>query len=422
MKDIEIWISPELADTVSNGDVMTIVVSDMKKMGSGFLVSGKGAVVNTRDSKSVSEQLNSDIIEEDRTTEGEVSSFDLSGSASFPENVSSETDEHTESNTADLGAVDDDSHTIVDSDDSPSGISFGERGPQLINGEETPEDTADKDDIDSPKEVATPRGRKTVGSMSELYDELSKRADVESEIEMDLSNVSPDMRREMAVKLEKEGKIGCGVDAWVKNKSGGQLHLSDIDVTIRHGDSFNLGRVSPHRIMASTDLFESVSSGLLEFISADAAIKMNIATERRLADLEERIGGIDVYDNSDDVYDAINDSDFDDSFDDDPFPRMDAKANVRKAVNVDDRFRRGIRQAGKRSGADRAAVEAPGRFRDMEPQNVLADDKYEFDEIFDGIESRESQISESSDIDWVGEEGETAVNKSSRSHVSVKRK
>jgi len=419
MKDIEIWISPELAETVSTGDTMTIVVSDVKKMGSGFLVSGKGIVISptavgVKVSRAIS--IESSENDHDKTADGDIAetnSFDLSGSAVSPtETEGEEKNEVEHESVSDLAG------------ESVPAISFGERGPQLINGEETPEDMGEVEEAEkAPQEVAKRSpSRKTVESIQELYEELSKNADLESEVEQDMSNISPDMRREMAVKLEREGKIGCGVDAWIRNKSGGQLHLSDIDITIRHGDAFNLGRVSPRKLLASTDLFESVSAGLIEFIDSESAVKMNIATERRLADLEERIGGIDVYDNSDDIYDSINDSDFEEAFDDDPYPRMDARANVRKAVNVDDRFRRGIRQAGKKDGSDRAAVEAPQRFRGMEPQNVLAEDKYEFDEIFEGIESRESEISDGSEVDWMGDMESAPVRKSSRSHVSVKRK
>ena len=140
--------------------------------------------------------------------------------------------------------------------------------------------------------------------------------------------------------------------------------------------------------------------------------------------IDEGLNSVDVYDNSDDVYDAINESGYDDdpAFSDDPMPRMAGAANRKQSNNpVDNRFRRGIHTAGKAPGSDRAAVEAPQRFRGIKGENILAGgEKYEFDMIFDGMDQREGEIASNPDIDFVGEA--PATKSSGRTHTTVGRK
>jgi hypothetical protein len=271
--------------------------------------------------------------------------------------------------------------------------------------------------------------RKVIDNINDLYDTLASMDMSQIENAQNVEGMTVEQRRELAVELEKSGKLGCGFSAYVKNTSGGQLVLSDIDVRIRHGDSYNLGRVSPAKLMDSVELFEAVNMKLLEFIDADTAIALNNATTRRLEKIEEGLNSVDVYDNSDDVYDAINNGgDYGDDYEysDDPMPRMSGTANRRQSNNpVDNRFRRGINTAGKPSHSDRAAVEAPPRFKGIKGENILnGGDEYEFDRIFDGMEQREAEIANGPDIDFVGGSPvrENTARTSGRTHTTVGRK
>ncbi len=428
MKKIEIWVSPEQALELSSGSVLTVIVSEKEELRGGHLIRGEAIV---GDPSAPEESVKEADTPVDSSVNLSGSALDIKPIQSFALTAESK-DLTTESKevvekpqespdpTVELSTPDEGQEEGKE----PGALSFGERGPQLINGEETPESAQPEEQIPVP-----PATMKHIDNIQSLYEELEKISANGTEHEYDIAGMSKDERRQLAVKLEKEGRVGCGFNAYVINKCGGQLVLSDIDIRIRHGDSCNLGRVSPSSLLGSHDLFEAINTGLLKFVDAETATKIGRATERRLAQKEEDIGGIEVYDNSDEVYDSINDSDFGDyDYDDDPKPKMNSQANRKKATHFDERFRKGIKSAtSERAGRDSAAVEAPQRFKGIKGQNVLdGGDEYEFDTIFNDVERRESEISQDTSIDWEAPSTPTpergASSSMARDHVTVGRK
>jgi len=419
-KEMEFWVSPELAEDIVEGSIMTLSVSSLSKMGSGYLVSADGVIATPSGAVEVG------IME---VAQRSQALSDLSG-APAPDSVpiqsfTSPTAVAEVSPPVNGPAVEPvaaaDPEPIVEPapepivepvpepipepevpTGAPAGLSFGERGPQLINGEETPKEMDDK--AEPVAEVAVkPGNRKIAMSIKDLYDHLHS-LDPEL-LKKDLST-GPVSRGE-AVVLESAGTLGCGIDAYVKNICGGQLHLSDIDVRIRHGDSYDLSRVSPARLVSSVDLFEAVNGNLLIFIDGEEARAVAIKTERRLASIEDDLHSVDVYDGVDSVYDDIEGQDEYDEYDDlDPQMRVSGQSTTRQSPSVDNRFRRGIKSASDKArqhpGYDGAVIETPEKFKNADKINITGkDDGYEFDRIFTAIEHREAEIS-NSDIDWQG--------------------
>jgi len=273
MEKIEIWISPEQAEALSVGSIMTLVITEKKKMGDGYLVSGNGAFVNAGVSiEDAPVEASGDLVEDAPSYVNLSGSHDSKPVSSFAAPAASDSVEATEKEEPIVEVAEPASKKIEPIEKEPvekeepvkeSALAFGERGPQLINGEETPRENLAEDKSVAEEKAPQPRvDHRIIDNIKDLYNALSKVDTSQIEADHDVTDMNAEQRRELAVELEKSGKIGCGFSAYVKNICGGQLVLSDIDVRIRHGDSYNLGRVSPSKLMKSVELFEAVNMNL----------------------------------------------------------------------------------------------------------------------------------------------------------------
>jgi hypothetical protein len=467
INDMEIYTSPEIAEKIQEGSVVTISVSGKKQVGNGWLISGSGQIVQSP--RDTADRLAHPVVAGDSEYEEQIdlvghvevdmskaiSSFSSSGEqpaessekeqkqpvdtpvkekqvetslppatqkklADNPEQFAHKENGEPEQLELDFGFTD---------PPKPGGVakpSFGERGPQLIGMD--PELELEVPDASEEEKLEMPTSPlvKGISSVEEFYKFL------EGVNEDDPAANAPQrpVSRAEAVAMEHEGALTAGPQMYIVNTSGGQLVLSDIDIRMRYGDSYNLSRVPAARLKRSSDLFEAIQNNLVKFVTPEEAIKSSRNTERRLMRMEQDIGGVEVYDNTDDIYDDIEfggpDPDYDDRprrrvsgrsrsrHPDDPMPRFDVEPQVRQAREMPESrsFRRGIKSRSRHPGGyddyyddydegyddpsvgrlRRASVRPPRRFRDMGDVDVLRDDRGEMDMIFEGVEQREMEI------------------------------
>ena len=482
LEDVEIYVPPEIASKLEPGSVMTLEVGDRQAVGKGWLIRGSGTVQKAEKEQGegkTGDRLETPVVAGDLEYEAQldlvgsvgnvdvskkVLSFQARDAATAPPEKSSSAESGTEQRRDEIAerietslppetqkklaehpeqfihrekapeqlelGLEFESDPVLSS--KPEGIpkpSFGERGPQLIGMDPEEKPRVEEGAVDEKPEQAGAFQSQGICSVEEFYkflegvDENDPAAQVSQR----------PLGRSEAVAMEKEGMLRAGPQMFIANMSGGQLVLPDIDVRMRFGDSYNLARIPSAKLKRSSDLFEAIQKGLVKFVTSQEASDRLKKTERRLLRMEQDIGGVEVYDHADDVYDDIGFGEPGDEYDyddrprrhessksrsrhpDDPMPRFDVEPRVRKAQELPEsrEFRRGIRSRSRRGRYSddyyddyddgygdpnvgrlrRASVNrAPRRFREMGDMDVLHDDRGEMDAIFEGVEQREAEI------------------------------
>jgi hypothetical protein len=156
---------------------------------------------------------------------------------------------------------------------------FGERGPSLFGVEEAKKPVVEKQPSVSP-------GSMEIVLTKERFYELLDAIDVSGE---NASRRDGDgvMTRDQAVAAERAGKIiRTNFIAYVRNKAKGKLYINDLQVGVPYMDILNLGSMSAASLKGSSDLYELLSAGILEFVSQQEAKSIREKTEKRL---EEKV-------------------------------------------------------------------------------------------------------------------------------------
>jgi hypothetical protein len=380
-EDMEFYVSPEFADTVGPGTVVTFVVAGKERIQSGILLKAVGQIISG--GLTAVAEVASPVAEtpekDDASTGGGETLEGCVDLTSPPRTVSSFTvqDDPVAADPVKEGV----SEKAAEKKDSPvskSGISFGSRGPELVGveGEVAVSDElpADADDAVPPKPPGV-----VVMSKEDFY-ELLQTIDVN-----DPANQMPSepLTREEAVKQEADGALTySGAQIYIVNLAPGQLVLSDIGVRMRFGDAYDLSRVPAVALKSSSDLFEAIANNLVKFITRDEMMKISKKTERRLEQASSRMDGIEVYDSADDVYDDIWEGDDDDRQGPQRRKRFSRGANYR-SERYDDEV----------DVLSRASVNrTPKRFRDVRSIDILAEGENELDIIDRDVRRREGEL------------------------------
>ena len=174
---------------------------------------------------------------------------------------------------------------VQPSADEPVSL-FGIRGPALL-GEEPAKISAIHEESSVKAAVC-----ETVSDKERFYELLSA---VDTSSVTQGKQTDGPLSREQAVALEKEGGIRTGFSAYARNKAKGKLCIGDLGLSVPFGGVLNLGRMSADKLKSSSELYELLNAGVLEFVQENEAKEIAEKAAKRARDLV-MIGGEETYD------------------------------------------------------------------------------------------------------------------------------